>query len=109
MSLGQGFGVGFRWGGGGEFALKNKVKRERGWGLVGRGVGIRKGTGKSMWTHLSKLPFSKLPFIGPVFPGRLREKDEGHRERERDRARLIGREKGRERERYIYIYGKREV
>ena len=39
-------------------------KGQRGQGLVrvGDGVGTGKETGKSMRTHLSKLPFSKLPF-----------------------------------------------
>ena len=34
-----------------------------GGGEGGGGVGTSKGTGKSVRTRLSKLPFSKLPFI----------------------------------------------
>ena len=36
--------------------------RERGRGRRVGGVGTGKGTGKSTRTHLSKLPFGKLPF-----------------------------------------------
>ena len=39
-------------------------------GEGGSGVGTGKGTGKSMHKHLSKLPFSKLPFcFSPVLGG----------------------------------------
>ena len=59
MSLRKGFGVGFRGGGGGVVG--------RGWE---GGVGTGKGTGKSMRTHLSKLPFSNLPFsFSPIESG----------------------------------------
>ena len=60
VSLKEGSGVGFRWGGVG-FPVENEGKG-KGVGRVGCGVGTGKGTGKSMCTRLSKLPFSKLPF-----------------------------------------------
>ena len=50
-------GVGFRW----VFLWKLKEKG-KGVGRVGGGVGTDKGTGKSMPTRLSKLPFGKPLF-----------------------------------------------
>ena len=57
MSQGRGFQVG----GGGGLRVGNTRKWEGG-GRVGGGVRTDIGTGKSMPTRLSKLPFSKLPF-----------------------------------------------
>ena len=52
---------------GGGFPVGNQGEGARGgegWG----GVGTGKGTGKSMHTRLSKLPFSNLPFsFSPKF------------------------------------------
>ena len=48
-------------GGGGGFPVKNMRVKGKGVRRVGGGVGTCKGTGKSMRTRLSKLPFSKLP------------------------------------------------
>ena len=64
MSLREGFGVGFRWVGGGGFPLVNVGKGE------GGGEGTSKGTGKSMRTRLSKLLFRKLLtyMFAPAFP-----------------------------------------
>ena len=62
VSLGEGFGVGFRRVVGGSFLVENKGKGGRGgggWGVVWEPA---KGTGKSMRTRLSNLPFGKLPF-----------------------------------------------
>ena len=65
VSLGEGFGVGFRWVAGGGFPVENEGKGEGGGGGGGRergGVGTCKGAGKPMCMRLSKLPFSKPPF-----------------------------------------------
>ena len=62
VSLGEGFGIGFRWVVGGGFHVKKMGDKGKGMGRVGGGVGTGKGTGKSMRTRLSKLPFSKPPF-----------------------------------------------
>ena len=59
MSLGDGVWGWVQVGGGGWFPCKNK-----GMGRLGGGTG--KGTGTSMLTRLSKLPFSKLPFYHEV-------------------------------------------
>ena len=57
MSLGEGFGVGFRWVVGAGFFVESEGKGEEG----GGGVGTSKRTGKSMRTCLSKPCFSELP------------------------------------------------
>ena len=54
---------------GGVGGLDFPMENEGGWGGVGWGTG--KGTGKSMRTHLSKLPFSKLPFSFSPTSGRV--------------------------------------
>ena len=52
--------------GGGGWVCCGKIREKRKRvGRVGSGVGTRKGTGKSMRTRLSKLPFSKLPLVSP--------------------------------------------
>ena len=62
MSLGEGFGVGFRWVVGGCFPVKSE---RRG---VGVGEGAGKGTGNRINAQaLSKLPFSNLPFSLVIF------------------------------------------
>ena len=61
MSLGEGFGVGFRWVMGGGFALENKGKGEGG----GEGGGWGRDRQRNRQVNaqaLLKLPFSKLPF-----------------------------------------------
>ena len=63
VSLGEGFGVAFRWVEGDGFSVENDKKSEWGGEDGGGGVGTGKGTGKSMRTDSSKLPFIKLPFI----------------------------------------------
>ena len=51
---------GFLWVVGSSFLWK-MTEKGKGVGRAGGGVGTDKGTGKSMRTRLSKLPFSKLP------------------------------------------------
>ena len=73
MSLGKGFGVGFRWGVGGGLLVGNE-RRQRGVRILGAGVGTGKGTGKPMRMRLSKLPlFCKLTERGTlaVTPGQV--------------------------------------
>ena len=69
VSLGEGFGVGFRWVVGVLWKMREKGKEL---GRVGGGVGTGKGTGKSMRTYLPKLPCSKLPFSFSLNSSRLR-------------------------------------
>ena len=53
--------------------MENEGKGGRGWGVWDGGVGTGKGTGKSIRTRLSKLPFSNLPFsFSPIHSGRSR-------------------------------------
>ena len=60
VSLGEGFGVGFKGVAGGGFPVGKRGKTGRGWGG-------RRGTGKSIRTRLSKLSFRNLPFnISPT-------------------------------------------
>ena len=67
VSLGEGFRVGFR-GVAGVVLLWKMREKGKGVGRVGGGVGTAKGTGKSTRMHLSKLPFSDLPFsLYPIF------------------------------------------
>ena len=59
--LGEGFGVRFRWVVGGGLLWKMR-EMGKGVGRVGGGLRAGEGTGKSMRTLFSKLPFSNLPF-----------------------------------------------
>ena len=68
MSLGEGFGGGFRGIGGGVVSLWEVRGKGQGVGRVGGWGGAGKGTGKSMHTCLSKLPFSNLPLsFSPIY------------------------------------------
>ena len=65
VSLGEEFGVGFRWMVGGGLPVRNERKEDRrGEG----GVGTGKRTRKSMDTCLAKQPFSKLPSSFSLVP-----------------------------------------
>ena len=64
MSLGEGFGVGFRGVVGGGFPVENKGKG-KGVGRVGGGVGTGKGTGKSMRKLCRNYPLANYPLVSP--------------------------------------------
>ena len=85
MSLGEGFGVGFRWVLGGGVPVANKRKGEGG----GEGGGWDRNRQRNRQVNaqaLSKLPFSNLPFSFSFSPRRKvssdnSEKDYGARGR----------------------------
>ena len=73
MSLGEGFGVRFRWVVGGWFPVENEGKGEGAGESGGGEVATGTRTGKSMHMRLSKLPFRDLPFsFSPIhFPSKI--------------------------------------
>ena len=62
MSLGEGFGVGFRWVVGGGFPVENRGKGER----VGGGAGTGKDTGKSLPKLCRNYPSAIYPLVSPL-------------------------------------------
>ena len=61
----EGFGVGSRGGGGGDFPVEDEGKG-RGVGRVGRVGGVGTGKRTNARARLSKLPFSNRPFSFPL-------------------------------------------
>ena len=62
MSLGEGFGVGFRGVVEGDFPVENG----KGAGRVAGGVGTSKGTGKSMRKLCRNYPLANYPLVYPL-------------------------------------------
>ena len=69
MSLGEGFGVGFKGVVGGGFPVKNKGKG-KGVGRMGGGEGTGEGTGKSMHKLCRNYPLANYPLVSPLLKPR---------------------------------------